>query len=100
MIPHVRPEIISILAVLNAVLCCYSYRKVEKMARSSIVLMFRIGILIIGPALCATGAMYAWFSYDDVPILIRQDSVRMLFVYLMGSLIVWQILVLRYGREL
>lgn len=70
------------------------------MLRSSIVLMFQVGMMFLGPTCVAIGILYAYFELVGPDIFLRQNFVRILLVYLLGGINIWQILILQKGRNL
>lgn len=70
------------------------------MIRSSVITMFRIGMVVIGPALMVFGVLYAYFTFHPIPIDVRQQLVRVLLFYLFFALDTWLIALLKWGRNL
>lgn len=77
-----------------------AFRKVYSMQRSSIVFMFRIGMMALGPAMLVFGLLYGYFTISEIPIETRQILVRWLLVYLFSAFDIALIVLLRWGRDL
>lgn len=70
------------------------------MQRSSIVLMFRIGMFVVGIAMVMFGIMYWYFISAETPIDVRQFLVRLILFYLFVAIDLWLAVLLRWGRNL
>lgn len=70
------------------------------MVRSSAIAMFRVGMVILIPALITFSALYLYIAASDVEIVVRQFFVRLLLVYLFGAIDIWQIILLKWGKTL
>lgn len=100
MTPYIPPEPVSLLAFLGAILCVFTLKKIPVMVRSSAIAMFRIGMVILIPALITFSALYLYIATSDVEVVIRQFFVRLLLVYLFGAIDIWQITLLKWGKTL
>jgi len=99
--PYLIPPVyISALAVLCQVLCLFSFRKIERMTRSSLVEMFRLGIVLIGSSMFLIGVLYFYYSTGEIEIHLRSATLRWALSYLLVSINVWQIILLRFGKNL
>lgn len=70
------------------------------MVRSSIVAMFQIGLMILGPMCVMIGFLYAYFGIAEPLEPIRQGLVRLLFAYLFTGINIWMAIILLKGRDL
>lgn len=100
MTPYIPPEPVSLLAILGAVLCVFTHRKLPVMVRSSAIAMFRVGMVILIPALLTFSALYIYIAASDVDVAVRQFLVRLLLIYLFGAIDIWQIILLKWGKTL
>jgi len=91
---------ISALAVLGAILCLFSFRKADRMIRSSLVVMLRLGIVQICSSFFLIGALYFYYSVSEIDINLRSAFLRWALSYLLLSMNVWQIILLRFGKNL
>lgn len=100
MVPTLPAETIALLGIFGAFLSYLSSEKVQKLQRSSLLLMFHIGLMIIVPGMLSTGALYLYFGNVPVDIEIRQAFVRISWVYLFSGINIWQLIILKFGKEL
>lgn len=70
------------------------------MVRSSAIAMFRVGMVILIPALLTFSALYIYIAASDVDVAVRQFLVRLLLIYLFGAIDIWQIILLKWGKTL
>ena len=99
--PYLIPPIyISILAILGLFLCLFSFRKAEHMTRSSLVGMLKLGSVLIGSSLFLIGALYFYYSIGEIEITLRSTFLRWALSYLLLSINIWQVILLRFGKNL
>ena len=99
--PYLIPPVyISALAFLGMVLCVFSFRKAPKMTRSSLLGMFRIGIILISCPLFAVGVLYLYYYAVEIEGNLRSVFLRYALSYLLISIDVWQAILLRFGKNL
>jgi hypothetical protein len=96
----IPPAHISVLAILGLVLCLFSIRKVGSMVRSSLVEMFKLGFVLLCSALFLIGMLYFYYSVVEIDINLRSTFLRWALSYLLISIDVWQIILLRFGKNL
>lgn len=100
MIPIIPEGVIAGLALTGSILCLLVFRKIPKMVRSSIVTMFQVGMMFLGPLCVMIGFLYAYFGITHPAEPTRQSLVRLLFVYLFSGINIWTLIVLLKGRNL
>lgn len=100
MTPYIPPEPVSLFAILGAVLCVFTLRKLPIMLRSSVIAMFRVGMVILIPALVTFSVLYIYIATSDVEVVTRQFFVRLLLIYLFSAIDIWQVILLKWGKTL
>lgn len=97
----ISPGLIAWLAALGGIISIFTFIKVPKMMRSSLVSMFQIGIVFLAFASITFGIIYGWFAFHpEITANERQHSVRWLLLYLFTAYNLWQIVILKFGRTL
>lgn len=94
MLPLTPAWLISALAALGGVLCALAFFKMRYMPFS-----FRIGLILIAPALIGFGVLYFYFTSYVVDVSIRQASVRLALLYLFFVILLWQIILHKRGGK-
>jgi len=100
MVPTFPAETIALLGIFGAILAYFTSRKLQRLQRSSLLLMIRIGLMIIVPGMLSTGFLYLYFGSFITDIEVRQAFVRISWVYLFSGINIWQIIILKFGKEL
>ena len=98
--PIIQAYHLAVLAIVGSVLCVLGIRKLPFLARSSMLEMFRNGLVAIAPALLLFGILYYRFTVSETDIQARQNLIRILLVYLFGSIDIWLIVILMRGKTL
>lgn len=94
MLPLIPTWLISALAALGGLLCILAIFKNQHIPFS-----FRIGPILIAPALIGFGALYFYFTNYVVEIEIRQGAVRLALLYLFLVILLWQIILHTRGGK-
>jgi len=96
----IPPSCISVLAFVGLALCFFSFRKAERMTRSSLVVILRLGFVLIGSSLFLVGVLYFYYSTGEIEIHLTRATLRWALSYLLLSINVWQVILLRFGKNL
>lgn len=96
--PLIPATYLSILAVVAGILCIFSLRKLPKLVRSSMLQMYKLGLVLLAPALLSFGVLY--FYFQSSPATVTQVYVRWLLVYLFAVINIWQVILLKWGKTL
>lgn len=96
--PLIPATHLSLLAVIAGILCVFSLRKLSKLVRSSLLQMYKLGLVLLAPALISFGVLYFYFQHD--PAATIQVYVRWLLVYLFSVINIWQVILLKWGKAL
>lgn len=97
----VTPGLLSFLSILAGILSIISMRRLPRMTRSSLLVMFQVGLSLLAPALLMFGVIYWYFTNNlDLDIFTRQYYVRLILLYLFLALTLWQVFNIGWGRKL
>jgi hypothetical protein len=100
MLYTIPPVLISILAFFGMILCLFSFRKISTMTRTSIVEMFKLGLVLLCSSLFLIGALYFYYSTGEIEVNTRSAFLRWALSYLLISINIWQIILLKFGKNL
>lgn len=96
----IDPQFVSFLSLTGVILCILSIRKMNRMVRSSAILMFQVGMCILAPALLAFAYLYYYISTTSMTHESAQFIIRFILLYLFGGINIWQIILLIWGKNL
>ena len=100
MLPLIPPHILSAIAIIGGILCVLVIHKLPNMTRSSMLQMYRTGLVLLAGAMLTFGGLYFYIWTFEPVEQVRQILVRWILLYLFTSIIVWQVILLKWGKSL
>ena len=100
MLPLIPPHVLSVIAVVGGILCVFVIHKLPGMTRSSMLQMYRAGLVLLAGSMLTFGGLYFYIWTFEPSEAVRQILVRWILLYLFVSIIVWQVILLKWGKSL
>lgn len=101
MIIHLPPVVLSFVALFSGILGLFAFQKIGHLTRASMLTVTRIGLTLLVPALFLFGAIYLYFiTHPEISPQVYAPYVRWPLLYLLTSISLWFVAVLKFGRKL